>query len=280
MANDTDDEKIGTVVLLSSKPDEAAHHSSGWKVALADLMTSLFASFLVLWLMASTTPAGRAEIASVFKFPSVTSKVPGQTENKDIKETTGTATSLLNKPGGRNTSRNKQPYENINKDDKHRPIQEIHQSLVAKLNKKLGDHTTITYNENEVVITIKGDTLYEPDSYQAQPRDEVIIMDIADILVDSDQNISIEGHTDNTFKYNDIIESNYELSALRAARIAWIFNIVGVDGSRITPKGLGQNFPVASNDTEEGRAKNRRVVITVSDIDFYDKQKKEHILGY
>lgn len=276
---DEDEKKLGTVILLSNKPDEGGHHSSGWKVALADLMTSLFASFLVLWLMASTTPEGRAEIASVFKYPSITPKELGRTENKDTKETTGTSSSLIKKSGGRNSSKMKSPHKDRSKDEKRRTIEEIHADLEAKLQKKLGDSVTITFKDNEVIITIKGDTLYEPGSFQAQPKDEEVIMNIADVLVDTDQIIRIEGHTDNLPTYNDLIESNFELSSLRAARIAWIFNIVGVDGDRIVPKGLGQNFPVDDNATPEGRAKNRRVVITISDDSVFDHVNKEAFFG-
>jgi len=274
-----EEQKIGTVVLMSNKPPEGGHHSSGWKVALADLMTSLFASFMVLWLMASTTPEGRAEIASVFKYPSITPRELGRTENRDIKESTGTAASLIKKSGGRNSSKLRQKAKNKAKDDRHRPMQEVHSSLVAKLKKKLGNHVSITYKDNEVVITIKGDTLYKPGSYQAQPKDEEIIMDIADVLVDTDQIIRIEGHTDNAPTYNEFVESNFELSALRSARLAWIFNVVGVEGSRIVPKGLGHNFPVASNKDAKGRAKNRRVVITINDDSIFDEITRSTILG-
>lgn len=272
-----DDKRLGTVVLLSKKVEEGAHHSSGWKVAMADLMTSLFATFFVMWLIASTTPEGRAEISSVFKYPSITPKELGRTENKDIKETTGTASSLIKKSGGRNSSKMKEKHKSKSRDDKHKPIQEIHASLVAKLQKKIGDHVTVTFKDTEIIITIKGDTLYKPGSYQAQPKDEEIIMDIADVLVSTDQIIRVEGHTDNQPTFNDLIESNYELSSLRAARIAWIFNIVGVEGKRIVPKGLGQNFPVATNKTSAGRAKNRRVVITISDDSIFDDVTKSTI---
>lgn len=265
------DDLINKVILLnSSDEDEGPPHSTAWKVALADMMTAMFGVFLVLWLLASTDPAGRIEIASVFKHPSVITKDLGKTENKDVTDTTGTASSLLKKPGGRNTSKVKERNRQKGTDDRHRPIQEVHEALVAKLKNQIGDHVTITFVNNEVVLTIKGDTLYPPGSFQANPKDEEIIMNIADILVQSDQNITIEGHTDNLPVNSEFIKSNFELSALRAAKIAWIFNVVGVNGTRINPKGLGQNFPVADNKTPEARSKNRRVIITINDKSIFE----------
>jgi chemotaxis protein MotB len=265
------DELINQVILLSSSDeDESPPHSTSWKVALADMMTAMFGVFLVLWLLASTTPAGRAEIASVFKYPSITPKELGRTENKDTKETTGTSASIIKKNGGRNSSRAYNKAKAKGTDDKHRPIQDVHKALVAKLKKQLGDDVNIAFKNNEVVITIKGDTLYPPGSFQASPKDEEIILNIADVLVNSNQAISIEGHTDNGMVNSELIKSNYELSALRSARIAWIFNIVGVNGTRITPKGLGQNFPISDNSTPEGRSNNRRVIIKIKDKSIFE----------
>jgi len=67
----------------------------------------------------------------------------------------------------------------------------------------------------------------------------------------------IAGHTDNTFT----TDFNQVLSQNRAVNVRNYFISKGIDPSRLTAKGYGETKPVESNNTEEGRAKNRRVAI-------------------
>jgi OOP family OmpA-OmpF porin len=69
-------------------------------------------------------------------------------------------------------------------------------------------------------------------------------------------NAVIEGHTDNVGK----AEYNDRLSDARAKSVRqYLIDKFGIDASRITSAGYGMNKPIASNDTKEGRQKNRRV---------------------
>ncbi len=268
------------VILVNKKGGGGGHHSSSWKVALADLMTSLFATFLVLWLLATVGEEGRAEIASIYKYPSVIIKDPGNVNNKNRKETTGTSASIINKHGGMHASKEFSKHKAKGQKSKHMPINKLYKAVKSKLESRIGNAVTLTFVDNEIVINIKGDTLYDPGSIQASPKDEEIIMDIADVLIDSDQIVRIEGHTDDSPVGNDLIETNYDLSALRSSRIAWIFNVTGVSQERLVPKALGSAFPVATNETPEGRAKNRRVIITISDDSIFDEVSLEEILPH
>ncbi len=72
--------------------------------------------------------------------------------------------------------------------------------------------------------------------------------------------IQIQGHTDNIG--NDV--SNLKLSAERAKSVYSYLVLKGISDSRLTFKGFGKSMPVASNDTEEGRAKNRRTVFVIT----------------
>ena len=72
----------------------------------------------------------------------------------------------------------------------------------------------------------------------------------------------IEGHTDS----RGAEDYNQDLSQRRAAAVVQALTNSGIAGSRLSPKGFGESRPVASNDTEEGRQKNRRVTVVVSGV--------------
>ena len=75
-----------------------------------------------------------------------------------------------------------------------------------------------------------------------------------------DYQVSIEGNSDNT----GTAARNQTLSEERAASVAAYLKSKGIDESRITSKGNGQDNPIASNKTAAGRAKNRRVELKIS----------------
>src|ERR1700722_1649307 len=87
---------------------------------------------------------------------------------------------------------------------------------------------------------------------------------IAKLLGDGQYNIRIEGHTDNVRIHNLQYSSNWELSTARStAMIRLLVVKYGLDPQRLSARGYGQDPPIASNDTEAGRALNRRVDLVV-----------------
>lgn len=77
------------------------------------------------------------------------------------------------------------------------------------------------------------------------------------VQADPEKRIRIEGHTDSTGSAN----ANQVLAQRRAEAIEKALRDAGIDPARMTAVGIGEDQPIASNDTEEGRARNRRVEI-------------------
>ena len=73
----------------------------------------------------------------------------------------------------------------------------------------------------------------------------------------------VEGYTDNVPIRNDLFPSNWELSAARASSVVRLFESSGIDPARLSAVAFGEQNPSASNETEAGRAENRRVVLVV-----------------
>ena len=130
------------------------------------------------------------------------------------------------------------------------------------------DHTEYAEDDATVSYTTEGDVLFDSDTHALQSDAESELQAIADDigLRDDDYKITVEGHTDDltTEEYAD----NDELSEKRAESVvSWLQDNANVAEDDITAKGRGEDYPRASNDTDEGRQENRRVVITVTPVD-------------
>jgi outer membrane protein OmpA-like peptidoglycan-associated protein len=105
------------------------------------------------------------------------------------------------------------------------------------------------------------DILYASNSYDLAERDKEILAAFSDFLKNNPSiSVRVEGHTDNIGSNAD----NLELSRKRAHAVYDFLVASGVSASRIRHQGFGAGRPIASNDTEEGRAKNRRTVFVVT----------------
>jgi outer membrane protein OmpA-like peptidoglycan-associated protein len=111
------------------------------------------------------------------------------------------------------------------------------------------------------VITLDGAVLFVTGKAELSPLARQKLNDVATALkeVDPDKSIVVEGHTDS--QGSD--ESNLALSEQRARSVRDYLVSQGVAQERITAKGLGETQPLATNDTSEGRANNRRVEIVI-----------------
>lgn len=117
-----------------------------------------------------------------------------------------------------------------------------------------------------VYISLADNMLYKSGSYDISPRAMDILGKIAKIIKDyKDYDVLIEGNTDNVPISRENIRNNWDLSALRASSVVQALqNDFGIDPSRLTAGGRGEYNPVASNDTPEGRAMNRRTQIIIT----------------
>ena len=117
-----------------------------------------------------------------------------------------------------------------------------------------------------VYISLNDNMLYKSGSYEISPAAMDILSKIAKIIKDyKDYDVLVEGNTDNVPINRTNIRNNWGLSALRASSVVQALqNDFGINPSRLTAGGRGEYNPVASNDSEEGRAKNRRTQIIIT----------------
>lgn len=128
--------------------------------------------------------------------------------------------------------------------------------LVKKL--KLEDEVTIENVKRGVVLRVKSKLFFNLGEAELKKESYPILNKVAELMEKFSRSISIEGHTDNLPIAGGTYSSNWDLSANRAlSALKFLKEKVEVD--KINIAGFADNRPIASNDTEEGRAKNRRV---------------------
>ncbi len=117
-----------------------------------------------------------------------------------------------------------------------------------------------------VYISLSDNMLYKSGSYEISEKAGETLSKIAKIIMDyKDYDVLVEGNTDNVPISQTNIRNNWDLSALRGSSVVQALqNDYGVNPKRLTAGGRGEYNPVASNDTESGKTRNRRTQIIIT----------------
>ena len=253
---------------MAGRKKHAAHENhERWLVSYADFITLLFAFFVVMF-ASSQADKGRAKqvsdsVADAFTNGPVSgkmaalAKVLGGTAD-DI----GQGNAMMKGPGGAQKAAK----------EAQDPVVELYPSYKA-LTSDLGDEiksgkVEVSLEARGLVVTLRQAAFFPSGEDVIDPKSLPILEKLARTLLTVSNPIRLEGHTDSIPIHNARFKSNWELSAARS--IAMLEVLTGrfeVPASRFAIVGCADTIPVGSNDTEEGRGRNRRVdLIIVSQL--------------
>lgn len=116
-------------------------------------------------------------------------------------------------------------------------------------------------------VTFPESLLFSMGSVKLNEEGYRLLQAIATRLGDAGVSFSIEGHTDNIPISTPTFASNWELSAHRATEVTRALIVGGIPSQRVRAVGYGDSHPIADNETEEGRVKNRRVALVMHLVD-------------
>ena len=145
----------------------------------------------------------------------------------------------------------------------------MNMALVMNLKGAIGDlndkDVNIKVDKSAVYIDISDKMLFNSGKYTVTDKAKVVLGKVAKVLnAYPDIEFMVEGHTDSVSMHTDNIEDNWDLSVKRATSVVRILQKqYGIQPSRMTAAGRSQFMPVESNDTAEGRSKNRRTRIVI-----------------
>jgi len=227
-----------------------------WLISYADFITLLFAFFVVMYAISSVNE-GKYKVFSValntaFKAPATDQPeaviLPANEQEALLK-------SLVDRRNARIAEEQRKQNEQMQAMVKN--LTQVMASLVRN------GQVSVSQSNRGVVLDINASTLFEAGEASLQPAAVRTLSAVAQILLQNQQVIEVEGHTDDVPIYTPQFPSNWELSAVRASSVVRLFIEQGVAAERLTAVGKASYMPVASNDTAEGRARNRRVKVTI-----------------
>lgn len=122
----------------------------------------------------------------------------------------------------------------------------------------------IVHEAHAIGIAIDATLLFATAEAKLAPQAEAALSALSAVLSQCACSISVEGHTDSLPIHTPQFSSNWELSAMRAAVVARRLSEQGIANERLSAVGRGDTRPLASNESAEGRAANRRVHLVVT----------------
>jgi chemotaxis protein MotB len=138
---------------------------------------------------------------------------------------------------------------------------------------------TITQLRGKLKVNMLDEILFDSGKTTVKPQGIEVLERVGSILLNvKDRAISIEGHTDNVpigAELSKRYPTNWELSAVRATTVArYLQEKIGIDPGLLSAIGYGEYQPVASNESEEGQAKNRRIEIVLVPMEIVPVSRK------
>ena len=139
-------------------------------------------------------------------------------------------------------------------------------NLTRSLTKEELKEVDVQVLKGVVYISLADNMLYKSGSYEINDRAAETLSKIAKIIMDyKDYDVLVDGNTDNVPISRENIRNNWDLSCLRASSVVqYLQNNYGVDPKRLTAGGRGEYNPLASNNTEVGKQRNRRTQIIIT----------------
>lgn len=243
-----------------------------WLIPYADILTLLLALFVVMFAM-SSVDAQKFQLMSK-SFNEMFSGGTGLLNYKSVTPQGGMDTPVVKKNDKKKAEFNGEDPNSVKKQEEQRQARERDREELKALQEKVNAYiqqnnltnklqTSLT--DEGLLVTIRDNVLFDSGSAVVRRMDLKTANEISNLLVmNPPRNIIISGHTDNVPIRNSQFESNWELSVMRAVN----FMKVILDNHKLDPrwfsaKGFGEFQPVASNNTSEGKAKNRRVEILI-----------------
>jgi len=266
--------------MIRRREEEEGVNHERWVISYADFITLLFAFFVVMYSISSVN-VGKYKVLSASMINAFSDKAktlkPLTVGDQDIKTAVDRVIELP-MPGdyprledykysidGLFDTLETKESKTLDRQDEHPPLGELSDRLEQALEKLIdGGLASVNSTKEWIEVDIQSSVLFPSGNAAPSRLAKEIVSEVAQLLIEYDNSIHVEGFTDNIPIQNDFYPSNWELSAARAAAVVRLLARGKVAPARMAAVGYGEFRPIADNATAEGRAKNRRVALIIS----------------
>ncbi|MCL6547109.1 MAG: OmpA family protein [Bryobacteraceae bacterium] len=250
---------------MARKKGAAEHENhERWLVSYADFITLLFAFFVVMFASSNRDKARaqavsesvRQALESGHLMPKIAAVLGGTVHDK------GQGNAMRKGPGGDlKQLLNQQPAEPAPAHELAASMEVLAKELEAEVRE---GKVKLSLEPRGLVVSLVQAAYFPSGEDRIYPETYPSIEKVAAVIRKLPNQVRIEGHTDSVPIHNSRFRSNWELSAARSIRMLELLaGRFSVPRERLAIAGYADNVPVGPNDTEEGRAKNRRVDLVI-----------------
>lgn len=233
--------------MARKKYEDGGEQQDRWLISYADFITLLFAFFVVMYAI-SVVNTGKYQALS----DALGDAFGGRPQTPQASSTIETLplTHIIARKRAEAARRER--------------LETLARQLNASLAPLVKDgKVRITQTGQGVKVDINASVLFQEGKAVLGADARATLGTVAALLQGDAHAIQVEGHTDNLPIANPAFPSNWELSAVRASSVVRLFIDSGIAERRLTAVGHGANLPLAPNTDEAGRARNRRVAVTI-----------------
>jgi chemotaxis protein MotB len=251
--NESSDTQVETTTGSTGLPAEEGAPS--WVITFGDMMSLLLTFFILLFSMSEIEVEKFREAAKSLHEGFGESTV----DLGDAPPVTPTDTTFIEVPVGPDAA-----------EEKLDEIASLLQQFVE--DNGLEQNLVVDRSEDGVYLQIRDVALFHPGDADIEESTAWIVERLGQITLNVNVPVTVAGHTDNVPINSSRFQSNWELSAARAAGVARALVAMGHDPDDVRVTAFGEYRPIDTNETAEGRARNRRVEL------FYSKQSVEEAI--
>jgi chemotaxis protein MotB len=245
------------------KPEEH-ENLERWLVSYADFITLLFAFFVVMYAISQVNEGKYRVLSDSLLQAFQSSAAPTQKVSTDsaAQAVLAKQASTIVPPIRKSDAQSAQQSVQFKKEtEKMKGIAKDIMKVMERLVKS--GQVKVTQSARGIAIEINASVLFASAQAALEGESLKVLKAVAEVLTEVENSIQVEGYSDNAPINSPMYPSNWELSSARASSVARLFEETGIAPKRIVVLGYGENKPVDSNDTPEGRARNRRVTVMI-----------------
>ena len=228
----------------------------GWITTYGDLMSLLLTFFILLFSMSSVSDEKFNAASS-----SLQGALSGVVGGGSILDENG----ISQKDTGSGNAQKIDTSATANENSIPAEVTRMYEEALKIIEAEgIGDQISVSSDQDGVYLDIQESILFDSGHATISDIGKDTLDSLSDLLTLSENDIIVEGFTDNIPIRNASYDSNWELSADRAMGVVrYLAELRGVNPSRLSGRGYGEFNPVVANDTPANRAKNRRVNIVL-----------------